>query len=392
LLFKDRTAGVFTLFLLGSSTLLFYSIVICQETGLTALSMIACVYYLERSKGESVADIVIAAIAVSAGALCREYGGIFVIFGLMIMCWKRFSPGKIAIYLAVCSLLVAPWYIRTLIITGNAHYDVLGLKTYMSTKLILPLLTGLALVLALPCIPGLIAIFMSLRRLGYVFIISTVMLSLLLYHIIVPAGLFHAMRMLSPMIVLLAVCGSYLFCMIVQKFKKSYAPIVWILSLFCLITAVQNTVVPCNPLNLKSDQWLMASCIVPDSVDMFGDFFNEIDKIPEGSRILCDDSRYHYALLKYKERSRNIRLVTVCSPEIGFLYDPSIGFDEANARLEKLGIRYVMIGRHDNIQFLYLEKFKFYSEYAAHSKLIGLNLCELPPSKLKQIAEPRADK
>ncbi|MFZ2654398.1 MAG: hypothetical protein WAX69_05740 [Victivallales bacterium] len=71
----SKRTGVFSILLMGSSTLLFYSVMISQETGMTALSMLALVYFLARGNPCTSGDAILAAFAASLGALSREYGG-----------------------------------------------------------------------------------------------------------------------------------------------------------------------------------------------------------------------------------------------------------------------------------------------------------------------------
>ena len=389
LLTNSKTAGFYALLLLGASTLFFYSVAICQETGMTALSLVATVYYLVKSRDESKGDIIIAAFAASAGALSRDYGGIFVAYGLIVILWHRYSMRTLVLYLAVCTLLVAPWYLRTFILTGNpfysntvgdlfpvnpvhvgminAHEDFLGLKTYMTTKVIWPLFSGLSIALTLPFFAGVASGLIFFRRYGYVLVISAIMFGLWLSHIIIPAGIFHSMRILSPAISLLAVCGACGIVLLQERYPGIYKPSVIFLSVACLITCFQNIFTAYNPFNYELKYWPMAASIVP-AYDASQEIFDYIEGIPDGSKILTDDARYHSTLARSQENMRNISLINVCSPEVRFLFDKDTSFESGTSRLKKLGINYVIIRQEKNINYAYLKKFEFFRKYKALSK------------------------
>ncbi|MCX6986315.1 MAG: hypothetical protein NT118_16445 [Lentisphaerae bacterium] len=401
-IFDSKKAGVLAVLLMGSSTLLFYSVMISQETGITALSLVALVYFLVRNKHCSFADILLASFAASYGALSREYSGIFIVCGVIVILWRKMPLGVLLKYLMLCFIITAPWYIRTFFLTGNPFYsnpvgnlfpvnpvhagilegykESIGLQSYLTINAIKPLAIGLSLALGLPFFCGLFSIFMSFRRLGFLLLISIIMLSLWIYSISIPAGLFHSMRILSPMIVILAVCGSAPLEKVTRQNKKKYAFIMFALSVVCSIAFIQNIFVPCNPLNLKSKRdFLMAACIVPDSVNMQEDTLNCIKDIPEKSAILSDGALQHAFLAMSGEYNKNIRIVPVWSPEVRFLFENNMTFEKGAYGLRKIGINYVLIGKKGNLNLNYLGKFDFFRKYNSQSKLLaGETLFELP--------------
>jgi hypothetical protein len=402
-IFDSKKAGLFALLLIGSSTLLFYSVMISQETGVTALSLVALAYFLIRNKSCSAGDILLAAFAASYGALSREYGGIFIVCGVVVILWKKMPLSVLLKYLMFCLIITAPWYVRTFILTGNPFYsnsagnlfpvnpvhtgiiegykESVGLQIYMTANAIKPLAIGLSLALGLPFFCGLFSIFTSFRHLGFMLIISMLLFLLWIYSAgLVPAGLFHSLRILSPVIVILAVCGSGTLEKVTRQNKTIRALITFSLSFICLITFIQNIFVPCNPLNLKSKQdFLMAACIIPDSVNAQEDTFNYIKDVPEGSVILSDGAIQHAFLAMNKERSKNIRIVPIWSPEVRFLFAKDMTFEKGVAGLRKIGINYVLIGKKGNLNFNYLRKFQFFQKFDAKSKpLVDEVLFELP--------------
>lgn len=402
-IFDSKKAGVFALLLLGSSTLLFYSVMISQETGVTALSLVALVYFLIRNKHCSSGDILLAAFAASYGALSREYGGIFIVCGIIVILWKKMPLSVLLKYLMLCFIITAPWYIRTFILTGNPFYSIpvgnlfpvnpvhagivegykesIGLQTYMTTRVIIPLALGLSIALGISFFTGIVSSLMQLRRLGFFIIITALMFALWVYSMqIVPAGIFHSMRILSPIIVLNAGCGAFILLLFAGLHKQAYHIILTFLSIFCLITFIQNIFVPCNPLNLKSkNDFLMAACIIPDFVNTQEDTFIYIKDIPEKSVILSDGAIQHAFLAMNKETNKNIRIVPVWSPEVRFLFSGEMTFENGAKKLRGIGINYVLIGKNGNLNFNYLGKFDFFKKYNSKSKLLaGEELFELP--------------
>ncbi|MFZ2654397.1 MAG: hypothetical protein WAX69_05735 [Victivallales bacterium] len=151
---------------------------------------------------------------------------------------------------------------RTFIFTGNPFYsnpvgglftinpvhagiidgykEAIGLKSYMTMGVVKPLIVGLSFALGLPFFLGIFSILTSFKRLGFLLLISALMLSLWIYSIRIPGGLFHSMRILSPVIAILAVCGAYYLDSISRERPKTRLSLLFILSFLCLMAFVQN--------------------------------------------------------------------------------------------------------------------------------------------------------
>lgn len=396
----SKRNGIFSILLMGSSTLLFYSVTIAQETGITALSMVALVYFLVRKNPCSNGDALMAAFAASLGALSREYGGIFIICGTIVILWKRTPVRILFYYLFFCAVLTVPWYLRTIIITGNPFYsnpvgglfainpvhkgiidgykEAIGLKSYMNMDALKHLLLGLSFALGLPFFIGIFSILRHIRHLGFFLVIAVLMFSLWIYSIWIPGGLFHSMRILSPAIAILAVCGGYYLGCISKERPKVHLSLLCILSFLCLLAFLQNTVVPSNPLNLKLKDWPLATGIVQD-IEAYQAPIDLIQPLPDDSKILSDNAPFHAILALNGKENRNIRVIPVWSPEVRFLFEKGMTFEEGRARLKKGGINYVLLNKNDNLNMIYLRKFQFFNKLHSSSKPIaGNNLLELP--------------
>jgi len=337
------------------------------------------------------------------GALSRDYGAIFVLFGVIIIIWKKMSLRNLIIFLFICTLLVAPWYMRTFFLTGNPFYsnpignlfpvnevhagilegykDSIGLQSYLTLKTLFPLASGLALVFGVPFFAGLISSILDFRKLGFFMVITLIMCMLWIYSIWIPAGLFHSMRILSPVIVLNSVCGAHLLLMISKMHDKAYKTVISILVVLCLVTLIQDTIVPCTPLQIRSkEDFLLASCIIPDPDNISEEILDLVQYLPDNSCVLTENPLYHAILAMNKDKSKGIRLVPIWSPVVKFLFGKSKSFNQSCGELEKLGIRYVLIGREGNLNMNYLGKYEFFRLYPLNAKPLDekKKLFELP--------------
>src|SRR5206468_12640493 len=79
----SRRAGVLAAAILAATPLYFRSVVLGQETGLTALAIAATIYFVVTG------SMVSAGLAAALCALSREYGWIAVIAGVIALLWRR---------------------------------------------------------------------------------------------------------------------------------------------------------------------------------------------------------------------------------------------------------------------------------------------------------------
>lgn len=113
---------------MGGCTLLIWGVAIEQETGLTAIALVAMLLFLGKpQEGDSGADhrIPWAGVAAGVGAISREYGLYFVILGaaaLVVQGRRRSLAG----FLVPAALAAAPWYVRNWVKTGNPVFPAMG--------------------------------------------------------------------------------------------------------------------------------------------------------------------------------------------------------------------------------------------------------------------------
>jgi hypothetical protein len=110
--------------LAAATPLLTWASIIGQETGLTALSVVAILYGLLRwQKSRPSGWLVFAALASVAGAGAREYGLAFPLLGLGLLVLMR-APRAALLRFAVIALpCAALWPLRTWILTGNPFFS-----------------------------------------------------------------------------------------------------------------------------------------------------------------------------------------------------------------------------------------------------------------------------
>ena len=123
-----RAAGWAALSVLGSCTLLIWGIAIEQETGLTAIALVAMLLFLEHpgaGKDEGHSLVAWAGVASGVGAISREYGLYFVILGAGLVLYRR-GARNLFRFLLPAMAVASPWYVRNWIKTGDPVFPALG--------------------------------------------------------------------------------------------------------------------------------------------------------------------------------------------------------------------------------------------------------------------------
>src|SRR5262249_5713999 len=119
----SRRAGFLAAAMLAACPLYFRSVVLGQETGLTALSIAATVFLITSARSrDDKAAMMLAGLAAGLCALSREYGWIAVPAGAIALFWRRHPLEQIFLFVGVAALTGGPWYARNWILTGNPFY------------------------------------------------------------------------------------------------------------------------------------------------------------------------------------------------------------------------------------------------------------------------------
>jgi len=105
---------------LASSALVLWTVSLGQETGLTTISLLGMLTFLEvHARTNDRGSLVWAAACAALGGLAREYGLAFALLGLAVLAVRRTPVRRLGLFTGVVALMVAPWYIRTWVLTGN---------------------------------------------------------------------------------------------------------------------------------------------------------------------------------------------------------------------------------------------------------------------------------
>jgi hypothetical protein len=341
--------------ILAGAPLYFRAIVIGQETGLTALSISALMYFVSFSEQNEWCAIVMAAIAASVCALSREYGWIAVPIGIVALGWKKIPLRWIALFVGVAVLLASPWYMRSWVLSGSPFYglhflnfpvnpvfdgifqhyhDLLGIQTWDSSNW--REIAGFLLALApLQIIGGMIGGTLYFRRYGYLIVSTVILVAVWLQSVgYTSGGTAISMRVLSPALVLLSILAAGFFDEIdVSRFR---ANAVTLLILLCQLWTVSHGVFyPNDASSVPVRDWSKSAFHgVPDPMEF--QIRKELERVlPRGKRILSDNAFLYAALI-----DDGIEVVPVWSPEVRFLF--SVSAEEAERRLLDLGIESVV--------------------------------------------------
>ncbi len=379
-------AGAMAASVLASSALFTWSVAIGQETGLTALSLVAMMYFLVQARtqpGSRWRWMILAGTAAALGALSREYGLSFVFLGVVAVLWLRLG-WRMTVPLCITALLIAlPWYIRNLIRTGNPVYDIrlgpfrvnpvhagifdlyvqtLGVGTWgwrdWGSAALMVIQDALV-----PCLVGLVACIWSFRRWGF-FSVAILLVVLLWLNSVgyTSGGMSMSLRVLSPAIALLSVLAGVLLAGTAKRAIafKTCTVLLACAGLWGLVAALAHPLVA-NSLVLRNLGQVMVSRWQPG----VGWPEQVPSMLPAGSTVLTDNPFVATALAEH-----SMQAVPVWSPEVAFLMDESVAPQQARRYLKQLGIRYVVAQNQLNLRYL-VNHMRMYQEDTRNWRVIG---------------------
>jgi len=351
----SRRAGVLAAAILAASPLYFRAVFLGQETGLTALSIAAMLYFIVSARQPwDVRAMVSAGLAAALCALAREYGWIALVAGVLALAWRRQALKQILVFAGVAAAAAAPWYVRNWSLAGNPFYSLrfgsfavnpihagmlefykasLGVQQWTGSNWIsvFLLLVSLAMFQFLAGIPGACKHF---RRHGYLMVTALLLGVIWMVSIgYTSGGVEISTRVLSPALVVLSITGAGILEPWIERPRWRTA--VWIALGACLFwTAAQGMFFPDNPLSMRPGQWAQNAFpgILKPLEFQIRDQLVQI--LPRG-RVLSDSAYLHAALL-----DSGIEVVPVWSPEVRFIF--SSPPEESERRLASLGIASVV--------------------------------------------------
>ena len=348
----SRRAGVLAAATLAASPLYFKSVMLGQETGMTALAIAATIYFVVTARQpKDTAAMVSAGLAAALCALSREYGWIALVAGIVALLWRRQPLKQVCVFAAVAAAVAAPWYVRNWVLAGNPFYSMsllhfavnpihVAILDYYKASLgfhrwTLHNWVSLGYFLLLSATPQILAgipgAFRCFRRHGYLSVIALLLFAVWLQSVgYTSAGVGISTRVLSPLIVVLSITGAGVLELLTQRARWHTATMAAII--LCQgFTMAHGVLFPANPNELNISQWPQrAFQRVPAPLEF--EVNNELVRfLPPGSRVLSDNAFLHAALL-----DMGIEVVPVWSPEVRFLFSSSP--EESERRLRELRI------------------------------------------------------
>jgi hypothetical protein len=346
-LFSRRTA-ILAAGILAASPLYFRSVVLGQETGLTALSIAATIYLITSTRSDDAGPgMVLAGLAAALCALSREYGWIAVPVGVVALLWRRHSLKHVFLFIGVALLAGGPWYARTWIATGNPFYPLSfanlavnpiynGILQYYKSLLGAEYwsesdwLSAIWLVVAsapIQILAGVGGGILQFRKHGYLLVITLLLAGVWIQSVgYTSGGVLISARVLSPALVVLSVLAAAALDRVSRQWNWQ-TPVIAAVFLCQLWTAAFGVFYPTDPFAIPVSQWrYRAFQNIPSAIE-----FQVADQLksllPEKTRVLSDNGYLHAALSE-----KGIDVVPVWSPEVRFLFSESA---QESARLLK---------------------------------------------------------
>jgi hypothetical protein len=353
----SRRAGILAAAILAASPLYFRSVVLGQETGLTALAIAATIYFIVSARESSdIRAMVSAGLAAALCALSREYGWIAVIAGVIALVWRRQPRKQVFIFCITATVVAAPWYIRNWILSGNPFYSLrFGsfavneihdriLHFYSATLAVqhwtlnewVNVLSVLLLLATIQVLAGIPGGFKYFRAQGYLIVIAFLLIVVWIQSVgFTSGGAEGSMRVLSPALVVLSITGAGLLEPLTRR-ARWYTPMTAAIIAWQFFTAAEGAVSPNSLASLRPGQWLESAFprVPPPAEVQVRDKLVQL--LPPGQRVLSDSAYLHAALI-----DKGIEVVPVWSPEVRFIFSSSP--EEADRRLRELRIGSVVI-------------------------------------------------
>lgn len=349
----SATAATLAMALLGVTALSAWAVTMGHETGFTALALVGLLLYLPDSRADdNAATVVAAGLAAAVGALAREYGWAFVVFGLLTAAQRKLPGRSLVIIGAVVLATAAPWYLRNAVRTGNPlpNHPVAGLfpvneaherlmALYRESYDLMPQLQEDPLLLVrnggavlIAGVLGAVLLFRQARAL-----VGAAGLVVALWVISVPhtaAGLANSLRVLSPALAVGAVLGG---AILARWTGRRVRPMVFLTAVALSIDgAIRALTLPNNTYALPPAKWLEADRVLEAFQDQPS--YHEIAARTRGARVLGHGPNVYLAKL-------GVQILPPWSPELAFLFETHLSPAAARARLRASGVRYLLVAK-----------------------------------------------
>ena len=350
--FFSPRAAVLAAALVACTPLIGWASAMGQETGLTAIALLALLLYLPRTRTEeSAVTVAVAALAASLGALAREYGLVIPIFGLGLCVVRRLSPRACAIFAAVVAVSVVPWYARNWALTGNPLFG-LGVGGWFPTNEVHTWLNasyqaehgwanlpaeGPRLILTnclAALIGGIAGAALFLRKTPALVVGAALFVALWAAALgYTAAGFIYSLRVLNPALALAAVLGGAALAHWFPE-RRMLGALTIALTLFAADAALRTLTLPANVYRVPPGEWLAAGRALHDYHGR--PIYRELARVAGQERILVLGPNAQL-------NTRGARTVPLWSPEVRFLFDAALPPVEIARRLRAAGIGYALL-------------------------------------------------
>jgi len=361
-----RTAAFFAVATLSTSVIFFWSVVMGQETGLTALSVVATFYFILSAETTNARGAMIAAACATAlGVLSREYGWVILVCGLAAVASRKFDRFHVGLYAGTVVLLAVPWYLRTWILTGNPFYSnpigglfavneiysrilefqgtVLSLTVEPLEKLkVLGFLVKSKSLLVVPA--GLVGLWVLRRQ--YWLHLSLVIYGLTWAYSVAHTGggLYYSTRVLSPVFVLLAVASGAFLARLMTRDRLVRGAVVLVVGLIAVVALLQEVIVPGHLETVHSKDWYLQAFSSENPNAWVIPLF---EGVPAGSRCLSD-----WGGAWVEARKAGIEIVPLWSPDALAAFDRDASPEAIIEALRERDINWVLAAQILNLDFL----------------------------------------
>jgi len=362
----NAAAGCAATAILATSGVLLWGVAMGQETGLTALSLIAMFLFIERHRDDPSAHwLVWAGVAAGTGALAREYGLAFAALGGLALAWQRVPRrGWLEFALAV-AVVALPWFARNWLKTGNPlysyalgglfpanpvsaeYYRVVGQLHGLGAEA--SPLPGLAILLGslagVPLALGCAGAVARWRQSGPWLAAIACVVGLWLWSVSQTSGGYvYSLRVLTPALALGAVLGGALLSRWAVAWRGGI--LCGLLTVLALDAAARSFFLPTEPdvawTRLCTPAWRDFGTMTARWRG--GPNWAALADAADGRQIVVSDPVFHAILT-----ARGAKPVPLFSPAVRFLFEPGADFSARLARLRAQQMRFIVVARHNDI-------------------------------------------
>ncbi|HVZ65880.1 MAG TPA: hypothetical protein VG936_15045 [Lacunisphaera sp.] len=350
--------------LAAACPLLTWSVVIGQETGLTALALMGaawCLHHLRVDHGRG--WIVLTAIFAVVAASTREYGPVLAGVIVAAAATTPLPRSRLVLLALVVVPLALAWPLRVVLLTGNPVYslglgglvpvnvnfvdwndlfragnrfDVWSAGTWVA-------LGRYALLWAFPAVVGAIGFIALLcQRLPearpMAWLVATVAILWFVSVFYTAGGLFYSLRVLSPALALLAVVAAYSICLFVPT--RGMAALVSVLLAGLIIESLPKTLVlPENPYHVPWQSWARAGNILDTAVrDENQALLAKLRPLPGRHRVITDNAGLPRMLEEIGTEA-----LPLWTPDVAWLFDSRLPAEEIGKRWQRSGLHYLVL-------------------------------------------------